>query len=222
MLISHKHKFITIDIPKTGTTSLVHFLSSLGVVDFEGCANSCDRHGKARFVKFLFEKWYKDLYYWGDYKKFCIVRDPWKRYLSYYVYRKNTAQEYRSASNKDLESWNRRRLFQGRSCSKWLSKFSSDSEGLKETVKIMNPQYAFIHDNNGSLMVDYIANTENIEVDIKNFLKITGIKCDLEFPSRNKSEYDKPYHQYFNQEIIDMIAEKEKWVIDKFGYTFRE
>ena len=36
MLISHKHKFVTIDIPKTGTRTLRETLTPIGAVDFFG------------------------------------------------------------------------------------------------------------------------------------------------------------------------------------------
>ena len=36
MLISHKHKLITIDIPKTGSRSLRESLLSLSVIDIHG------------------------------------------------------------------------------------------------------------------------------------------------------------------------------------------
>lgn len=38
----------------------------------------------------------------------------------------------------------------------------------------------------------------------------------------NKSSYKKPYTKYYTQELIDIVAEKEKWVIERFGYKFGE
>ena len=42
MLISHSHKFVTIDIPKTGTRSMRETLNPLGIIDVIGKAGVTD------------------------------------------------------------------------------------------------------------------------------------------------------------------------------------
>ena len=99
MIISHKYKFITIDVPKTGTTSINHLLLPLlGIEDIfsyhqyrlqkiqtEAKPTQDDmRHSTYSEIisKFLNVK---------NYFKFCFVRNPWDRILSFYLFKKHNA-----------------------------------------------------------------------------------------------------------------------------------
>ena len=220
MLISHRHKFITVDIPKTGTRTLREILSILGVVDFHGYPETgidgqiFTHHNKAKDSKIHFQKLYNGLTSWSDYKKFSIIRNPWKRYLSYYTYRRENAIAYRDTPIEDKKLWPIRRINQGRGCLDWLSSVSSDFEGLYETIQMMDSQDSFIYDESGELLIDYIANTETINEDIQRFLNSIGIEYKGGLVHANKSTYYKSYLEYYNQEIIDLVTEKESKIID--------
>ena len=59
MLISHKHKFVTIDIPKTGTRSMRETLQPLGIIDIVGPQSASVgfwQHSTALEVKKYFTK----------------------------------------------------------------------------------------------------------------------------------------------------------------------
>jgi hypothetical protein len=88
MIISHKHQFIFIEIPKTASTSLHTFLCH------QGCNSDRDfRHASALSVR--------DLPEWNDYFKFAIVRNPYDRAVSWYEYRRRP-EVNESRSMKDL------------------------------------------------------------------------------------------------------------------------
>jgi hypothetical protein len=89
MLISHQYKFITIDIPKTGTRSLRETLVPLGIIDIIGTprikGDSFTHHCSAESCMQLLQNIEKNFY---DYYSFCIIRNPWERYFSFFKYYK--------------------------------------------------------------------------------------------------------------------------------------
>lgn len=187
MLISHKHKFITIDIPKTGTRTLRETLEPLGIIDVtgqpewknfyqHGSINDCELGFKARGWDF------------ENYFKFSVVRNPWKRYVSFFKWMKNNET---------------RRVF-----------------SMEDIIKT-RPSQDFYLLKNKNLAVDMVGQLENIEASFSSFCHKVGIKTIPELKHSNKSSYKKPYTEYYTQELIDMVAEKEKWVIDKFNYDYK-
>ena len=108
MIISHKFKFIFIEIPKTGTTSIVnYFFTNLKVNDdflfFRKLIppSRCWRHCTIQDTL-------QDFSQCSDYFKFAFVRNPWDRCVSYYcwekdVYKKEiTFEEYIQMKKYDL------------------------------------------------------------------------------------------------------------------------
>lgn len=84
MLISHKHKFITIDVPKTGTTSINQTLKPfLGKNDF-----SCKMSQKLGMRHATYGDCIGNFPGFEHYFSFAFVRNPWDRMVSYYFFRK--------------------------------------------------------------------------------------------------------------------------------------
>ena len=73
MIISHKHKFIFIAIPKTGTSSVESKLKSLSEVNVD----VFNKHDYlCQITDFNIDKYFS----------FTFVRNPWDRHLSTYFY----------------------------------------------------------------------------------------------------------------------------------------
>ena len=216
MLISHKHKFLTIDIPKTGTRTVRETL--VGSFDFVGKGRNQHMDIK-RCKKFFIDSGFS----FDDYFKFSIVRNPWSRYVSFcsYVFDRVSSFEI-NAESLDKESQRYKILKkQYNAYSNLINSADKNKIKLMKTlIEIIPSQYDFISNSDGTITMDMIATTENLNEDIKVFCGRVGIKEDIKILHSNKNSRSEPIKNYYTQELIDMVAEKEKWVIGEFGYDF--
>ena len=84
MLISHKHKFITIDIPKTGTTSVNYALHCIEEEhDF-----TVEMSQKASMRHATYSQCIAKFPNCKNYFSFAFVRNPWDRLVSYWFFKK--------------------------------------------------------------------------------------------------------------------------------------
>lgn len=196
MLISHKHKFVKIDIPKAGTTTFIQTLQPLGVVDVLGEPNTGDfyQHASIADVEVGFRKndWDFDLYF-----KFAVVRNPWERYISFLRW---------------MESVDGRRN---------LSAFKTKGKFDLGLIINKNPSQDTYLLKDNILSVDMVGQLENIHNDFVEFCTRVGMAPIPDLKHSNKSSYRKPHTEYYTQELIDLVAEKEKWVIDNFNYDYK-
>jgi hypothetical protein len=187
MIISHSHKFITIDIPKTGTRSRRTSLIPMGVIDITGPpkAENFHQHGTVEDCKrgFAKEGWSFD-----DYLKFSVVRNPWERYLSLYEW-----------TNK---------------------KYPGINKSLDKIILHSQSQDKYILNTDMSVGVDIIERFENFNETFKMLCNSVDISPVPDLKHLNKTQYEKPITEYYSDELINKVAEKEKWVINNFGYKF--
>lgn len=215
MLISHKHKFITIDIPKTGSRSLRESLLPLGVVDIHGepIINSefYQHDGALRAKKQFTKKHWK----WNDYFKFTIVRNPWYRYFSFFKYFKSYGKKY--LCRDESINWNQPELNQGKICVE-LFEDQDDQDVLKKIILSNDSQDSYYHDNNNQIIVNYIANFENLRDEFAFLCNRIGVECP-NLKHSNESDKSINIHDIYNQELIDLVYQKEKSVIELKDYT---
>ena len=215
MLISHKHKCITIDIPKTGTRSFRESLHPLGLIDIVGkpfIEADFYQHDTANRAKKQFAKYHLN---WSEYFKFTIARNPWARYFSFFKYFKNYADKFLNRDESIV--WGAAEVKQGQYC---VSLFSgSDDQTILKKIILNNlPQDAYYCDQNQKVIVDHIAEFENLSYEFSflcNQVKIQSTSLQ----HSNKSKNTLNVRDLYNQELIDLVAQKEKHVINLKGYT---
>ena len=216
MLISHKYKFITIDIPKTGTATLRR--TFLPFVDYFG--KGVDQHMNIKSFQSFFSE---NGLLFQDYLKFTIVRNPWHRYVSFCSYIFERVNSYNVfAREGKADQLPEGRIQQALSYKELIKHAENDEIKLMKLIINQQPsQYDYVSDTNGDIPIDMFATTENLNKDIETFRKKAGITVPLEIKYWNKSSRTKSYNDYYTQELIDMVAEKEKWVIDNFNYDYK-
>jgi len=218
MLISHSHRFITIDVPKTGTRSIRTSLSSIGILDVVGEPNATksnpfEQHASASFARQAF---IRNGWVWENYYKWTIARNPWERYFSFFKYFKSYGEKY--LSRDPSINWGLLEINQGKHCSNLFSK-SNYQTILKNIILNNNSQSSYYFDENGELMVDYIADFENLSNEFHMLCK----KVEIQMPKlahENKSINCLNINDIYNQELIDLVADKEEVVIKLKGYKF--
>lgn len=213
MLISHKNKLITIDIPKTGTRSLRETLTELIHLDIVG-SSQCElfnQHGTAL-------ECYNSLntinINFDDYFSFCVVRNPWDRYLSFFKYYKDKAYEY--LNRETNEAWSNAEIAQGKLCAELFSA-KNNYLILKNIIMNNRKQSDYYLDNNHKVMVSYVAEFANLTTEFDFLCSSIGISC-TNLKHKNKSS-SIVYKDIYNQELIDLVAKKEKHVIEMKNYN---
>lgn len=216
MLISHKHKFITIDIPKTGSRSLRESLLPLKVIDFHGKPDPGSefyQHDGAFRAKKQFKK---NDWNWNDYFKFTIVRNPWVRYFSFFKYFKSYGEKY-LRRDKSI-NWGKAEINQGKHCVT-LFKNKDDRTVLRNIILKNKSQDSYYFDTDGEVIVDHIARFENFKNEFIFLCEQVGIKAP-NLKHGNKSSHSLNMYEIYNQDLIDLVRQKESSVINLKDYKF--
>jgi hypothetical protein len=209
MLISHKHKFIIIDIEKTGSRSWREALTSIDVLDVVGQPQSqshnkgLSQHATAYQVVSALEHIGVN---WRDYNISARVRNPWHRIRSMvqWLYHKSLSDDSFRNIKRVFDDYGPLNV----------------ARGLVYGNNFI-PQYSYLHDKNGNRLVSDVYKFESIAEEFKIFCDKVKIADSIPLPCANKSKHILKESDIYDKELIDVIAIKERWVIDKFNYTFK-
>jgi len=216
MLISHKHKFLTIDIPKTGTRSLRETLHPLGLVDIIGepsLSSDFYQHATALQMKNTFKRNNWD---WSAYFKFTIVRNPWDRYFSFFKYFHSYRDQYLNKS-KNI-TWTEAEINQGKYCVE-LFKNRTNDKIMKSIINNHISQCDYFLDVNGDLIVDHVASFDCFNNDFHFLCEKIGLKpLSLQHENKSKNFFNKKH--FYTEETIELVKKKENHVIEIMKYKF--
>lgn len=192
-----KNKFF-IHIPKCAGTSIL----GLNNKQFEVFSHDL-RNKNFKYFKDSYERSFSKF-------SFTFVRNPWDRLVSSYEYLKSGGNNFR-----DLEDYE-----------KIFSKYGN----FRNTI--LNWKQDFFHqihfkqqlewicDNNGNVIVDFVGRFENLQQDF-------DIACDkmqvtrIQLPRVGNISH-KHYTEYYDDETVEIVAQKYAQDIDYFRYKFGE
>ncbi|PRX55251.1 sulfotransferase family 2 domain-containing protein [Flagellimonas meridianipacifica] len=192
---------VYVHIPKTAGTSIATVAHRLDIlVKGHDIRNS-------EFVSL--ENLVKDI--GNNYSFFTIVRNPWDRTLSSFLYLNKGGRN--DADNRDGKKFVQR--FDGNFNAFVKEAFQTDA--ILKQLHFM-PQYKWICDKGDNLLVDEVLKFENLQAGLDSFFKRNG-KNSLELPHVNKTIHEH-YTKYYDEtsiKIIEKIYEKD---IAMFNYEF--
>lgn len=207
MIISHQHRFVFAAVPKTGTHSVRQALREhLGPEDLEQVGLFMDKrfpiedlaaiqHGHITLPQvrpYLGEEAF------ASYLKFGFVRNPFDRFVSYCAF----MTRGNGAFGADPRAVMRHILFTVRP--------------LKHVL--FQPQHTFLADEDGRLLADFVGRVEEMQASYDQLVARIGIP-GASLATVNASRRG-DYRDYYDQQLLDGVAELYRRDIELFGYDF--
>lgn len=213
-MISHQHRCIFVEVPKTGSSSIRSILGyppkpHLNIIQIQNQLEEYWTHYGGihnRLLSSLYlliPKRYRK--HWGrkmfdGYYKFGFVRNPWDRVVSLY-HRQEGLQLRDRMTFEEFVDW---------------IKYSSST--CNHPVPHTNQLDWFV-DPHGNLMVDFIGKFENLSSDWDLISSKLGIEERIPHVNKNP-EKAKHYTEFYDRNTREIIREKFIIDIEYFDYHF--
>jgi hypothetical protein len=211
LLISNRHKFIFVHVPKTAGTSLARALEPYsdnhpreGLRRILSHLPVPESHETVAFRMHVTARWARlklpaDVY--NGYRKFAVVRNPYDRAVSLYHYLSQRTDHH-------LYERVSRMSFKG-----YLDYLAKRRRSKDPT------QLFYIGDAQGQPIVDDILRFENLNDDFANLCGNLGMPGRVELPMRNTSDHS-PYWEYYTDDRTrDMVRDLFAVDFAAFGYS---
>lgn len=208
MIISHEKKFVFIHVPKTGGTSISSWL-----LKHPFCFEDGNKHATAKEARSYFET---NGWPWHEYKKFLVVRNPWSRAYSYYKF----IMQY-VGKKLDYPSWENEISYVAshKDFNDWVIK-----NPLEEHVRHQNETETdyyrlYAYSDEGYNLIDFPLEQEHLTRDWQSCCNFLEIKYE-QLGRHNRSKGSNIITNVYSDEAKKLIAERNPFVISRFGYTF--
>ena len=182
---------IFVHIPKTGGTS-IH--KALDLPDPRRAAGLRKHHPATEIAAhFPDERWQNAF-------KFAFVRNPYTRLVSHYFYRKK--------EGRILKHYGRELSFND-----WVQR----ALGAEQPGNL-RPQYEWVADQNGQLMLDYIGKFEQLSLDFTEILNRVGLRLK-KLPHLNRNAASINYLDLYDVVSQQLAADFYHEDFQRFGYS---
>lgn len=232
-MISHEKKVIFVHIRKSGGTTIKNLFPDY---DPNSALSGALSDG------LLDSGWFTSPYV-ERYFKFAVVRNPWDRFISGYLYCRSTRKRplldvlknlprERVAMSNALSTGISLRSRMGyageytrkfcRNCLIGVGRLEGDIGWRSEDyVHLVRMQSDYIFDNDGRSAVDLIARLEDLDSGINELSSKVGplARHNGVFMNKNRNR-KKSYRDYFDSESLKIFEKKFERDIELLGYTY--
>jgi len=228
MIISDKHKFIFIKVPRTSSTSIEkYFVDELGLFCDPGKGptehrdvwsdltthaydSSLHTHAKAKEVMELLSS---DI--WNSYYKCAFVRNPWDWASSQYFWNISSGAPPRAIFTET----------EAEMVISMMKRYELEGATRGEAAGPLSIQcqYNYLHDDDGNRLVDFIGNYENRTEDLTKIMKHLGFPdnpCEETVHFNRTFNNKMTYQEFYTDEAKEAIANAFAKDIAAFDYKF--
>ena len=205
MIVSHRHKFIFLAVPRTGTHAVRDALAPLlGEADWQQealvrgvyspvptLARLGHGHVSAREAQA-----YLPGCAWRSYFKFAVVRNPYDRFVSVCAMLNRRNAGY--AGNETA-----------------FVKRALGVPRFRARV-LVRPQAQLLTDAAGEIAVDFVGRFETLQASFREACRRIGLP-ELALPSVNATDHA-PYRAYYDDELVGMVSRFYEEDFAAFGY----
>lgn len=207
MIISNKLNCIFVAIPKTATHAVRFALrkhmdeqqdwEQVGLyqqkkLPFDVLAKIDTGHIKALEASAVLDE-----KLWHHYFKFAVVRNPYDRFVSFCTY----------IHREDMH-------FAKQALVKMKTMIADSS--VQQRI-LFRPQYEFVTNQQGGMMVDFIGHYENLQKDYEHICSQLGIRAEK--LSRVNRSIRGPYQDYYDEELRAAVYKFYQQDFALFGYS---
>lgn len=154
---------------------------------------------------------------WDNYTTFSIVRNPWDRVVSSYVYARKDESYWHSAINPEQSRM-------GKHFDYDTLKDKSFSEAVEMIDDLEHQswgsQYPYICDDEKNTKVDYVLRMENLNSELENMFSEEGVEVKYNMKKENVTREEKDYREWYNGETKKKVKNYYKTDIELFDYSF--
>ena len=206
MIISARHKFIFVAVPKTGTHAVRQALREhMGPQDLEQVGLFVKRQfpipelAKLQHGHLTLEqvKPYFKPEEWSSLFKFAFVRNPFDRFISYCAFMTRERGEFEQNPQRVMRHYVANPPWQH---------------------VLFQPQHEFVTDQAGAKLSDAIGRVETMQQSYDEIAERIGIPTTTLRRVNPSKRLD--YRQYYDQDLIDGVARLYARDLEYFGYEF--
>lgn len=209
MVISTKHKFIFVHIPKNAGSSLTKALEEhIHETDKKHFSRSQEtkhqsiqeifsRKNQLNFFKKIRPKNAIEKYY-----IFAVVRNPFDRVVSLYHYLMKTKIRKEIDGINSFEDF----VYNIKNKDSWV-----------HSMHTLKPQFEYVVNNKGENIVDRICYFESLNEDLKKVE--SDLNITLNVPHKNESDHKSYLDYYKNSDLADIVFKHYEKDFEFFGYS---
>ena len=219
MPIYHLHRIAHIHIPKTGGTAIESHFHEIGDMEW-GRASWLGREQRnGRWYELQHLTWLELRELSGlpldSYKSIAVVRDPYSRMLSDFLWRRRIVKLRPQSTIRSFESFRDFLLAIPPDLDTRWSEYADGADREETNFLIhVRPQHHYVFDQLGNRQVDNVIRFENLDRELDRVLDGCGLNT-----SRIRRPPQRNLRAFYDRKLLDRVYDLYLKDFDHFGYA---